>query len=223
MVETWAKLIEALAQLAWPALAGFAIWRLAPFLGRAIQGGPVKIKIGDNEVSIQQASNQISEQLNDVTQKLAAMWPRVMGDESAERVARGAIQSYPTSILWVDDRPENNAFYIEALRSNEIRVVEALSTEDALATLKADGSGFQAIISDMGRKEGVRYRATAGLELIRRVRETNAEIPILIFATREAVADYGDKVRELGGQGITDSIVELLRLLRMPQHIVTAA
>jgi hypothetical protein len=65
----------------------------------------------------------------------------------------------------------------------------------------------------MERKEGVTYRKTAGLDLIREIRDRGIDVPIYIYASRQAVQEHSDKIRELGGNGITASPLDLFGLV----------
>ena len=61
----------------------------------------------------------------------------------------------------MDDNPSNNALQISQLENRGYKVVTALSTNDAMATLGRERINL--IISDMGREEGGRYVSQAGL------------------------------------------------------------
>lgn len=63
-------------------------------------------------------------------------------------------EKWRNHILWVDDRPENNVYERQAFEAQGINFSLALSTYEALELLKTNK--FAAIISDMGRKEGLK-------------------------------------------------------------------
>jgi hypothetical protein len=71
----------------------------------------------------------------------------------------------PAAVLWVDDRPENNALFIDQLMTAGVRVDTARTTAEGLVL--ASGHDYGAVISDMGRQEDGSYRTTAGLDLAR--------------------------------------------------------
>ena len=75
-----------------------------------------------------------------------------------------------SSILWVDDRPENNVYERQALEALGIRFTISTSTEDALVKLRQ--RTFDVIISDMGRPPDLR----AGYTLLEAV-QTKGMIP----------------------------------------------
>jgi len=68
----------------------------------------------------------------------------------------------PAAVLWVDDRPDNNALFIDQLMTAGVRVDTVRTTAEGLAF--ASGRDYGAVISDMGRREDGSYRTTAGLE-----------------------------------------------------------
>lgn len=218
------QLLQALSTLLWPVIAAIALWLLVPALKEAIRTGNITVKVGDKEVTIQKASEQIATQLNDVTSKVAILWQKTMTEaETAALNVAPQDRGYPRSILWVDDTPENNAFYVEILRQNGIDVAQAVTTDEAVRQFDARRPPFEAVITDLGRREGGRRQPTAGLTLARQIRERNPQVPVLVFTTPDAVREFRDRVKEAGATGVTASGVELLRLLQMPGHVIAAA
>ena len=116
-------------------------------------------------------------------------------------------------ILWVDDEPRNNAFLVESLREQDIDVVTALSTTEAINIY--DPGRFDRIVSDMGRPENGRFNRTAGIDLIKDVRAVDEHVPIFIFTTTRSMNNYKDATLGAGGNGITSSATELLNMLRL--------
>ncbi len=107
------------------------------------------------------------------------------------------------SILWVDDRPVNNALAVRALRKFRLDVVEAISTEEALAVMAE--RRFDLVISDMGRGDNMR----AGYDLLARIRETDEAIPFLIFSGADK-PQHRQEALDRGAQLATNNIIELL-------------
>lgn len=119
----------------------------------------------------------------------------------------------PGSILWVDDNPQSNAYEIAKLQDDGWEVYTVKNTNTALSFLDAGSAPPTLIISDMGRREGLTYRRTAGLDLIRSVRGRGLQIPIYIYTSDKAVREHRREVLALGGNGITASPLELLALV----------
>lgn len=107
------------------------------------------------------------------------------------------------SILWVDDRPANNALAVRALRKFKLDVVERTSTDQAMAALAE--RRFDLVISDMGRGADMR----AGYDLLARIRETDDAIPFLIFSSSDK-AQHRQEALDRGAQLSTNSIIELI-------------
>jgi CheY-like chemotaxis protein len=117
------------------------------------------------------------------------------------------------SILWVDDNPKNNSFLVERLTNRGIQVTQVLSTSEALSLMKT--RSYDRVISDMGRQESSGYNSSAGLDLIKAMRDAGAETPIAFFCSRSAVSTYGREALQLGAKAITSSSTELLQALEI--------
>ena len=96
----------------------------------------------------------------------------VVSNLSLERVSTKAHKS----VLWVDDRPDNNILERRAMAAYNIDFVLALSTGEALAELRK--RQFDAIISDMGRGSDPQ----AGYNLLEALRGSGDHTPYLIYA-----------------------------------------
>lgn len=114
--------------------------------------------------------------------------------------------SQEKTILWVDDRPENNAYGRDYFEDKGIEVILALSTEQALDYL--ENNRVSVIISDMGRREGPRE----GYVLLDRLRAKGNTTPFIIFAgsrSREHILE----TQHHGGQGCTNDFAELFSMV----------
>ena len=110
------------------------------------------------------------------------------------------------TILWVDDRPENNIYERDALAIIGFNFEIALSTNEALRLLSK--KKYIAIISDMGRVEGPRE----GYVLLKEVRKTNKTIPFFIYAGSNLL-EHKVEAQEKGAQGSTNRATELIDLI----------
>ena len=115
-------------------------------------------------------------------------------------------KKWRNKILWVDDRPENNAYERQAFESQGIQVSLALSTDEALENLKSNK--YAAIISDMGRKEGPQE----GYVLLEKLRTNGNDTPFFIYAGSNA-PEHKKMARERGAQGSTNRAQELFQLV----------
>jgi len=133
--------------------------------------------------------------------------------EQAHNVAQGARAAFvqplaarSASLLWVDDRPQNNAYERKAFEGVGISCILALSTNEALSLLSR--TAFSAIISDMGRVEGPRE----GYVLLDAVRARGIKTPFFIYAG-SAAAEHKAEAIQHGAQGSTNDPQELFQLV----------
>lgn len=126
--------------------------------------------------------------------------------EAVQRASVAPSQRYDKSILWVDDRPTNNAYTQRAFESVGVLVSFALSTQEAL--VKLEKRLFDVIISDMGRKEGPRE----GYVLLDQLRSNGNKIPIFIHASSSSL-EHKAETAQHGGQGCTNNPSELFRMV----------
>jgi CheY-like chemotaxis protein len=207
--------LDALVALAWPILIGVVVWRLLPTVRKILDQRGFTIKAGSTEITVQQASDQLVDRLEDLREQVSALKLQVAGIKGV-----GGAQSSPIAagvpklhrILWVDDYPENNAYEVEALQRKGVRVQLARSTADALREVRSADPPYDAIITDMGRREGGEEHPQAGLELIAQLRAQGVQSPVYVYASAPAV---GRARQQLEDQGVpaTASATELLEML----------
>jgi CheY-like chemotaxis protein len=113
---------------------------------------------------------------------------------------------WTNQILWVDDRPENNVYERQAFEAVGLRFTLSLNTADALNQLLRQT--FDAVISDMGRKEGPRE----GYVLLDSMRARGDQTPLFFYASSRA-PEHIRETREHGGQGCTNDASELFRMV----------
>jgi CheY-like chemotaxis protein len=130
-------------------------------------------------------------------------------DAGAAGATEGMARRAPFSILWVDDRPQNNAFLIDRFQSEGIRIRPAATTAEALAALATDR--FDLVVSDLERVENGVVRSAAGLELLE-ARPGDAP-PVAIFAGAGAIAEAG-RLKAAGARWVTASGVDLIHAVQ---------
>lgn len=110
------------------------------------------------------------------------------------------------SILWVDDRPDNNIFERKAMEAYNIKFDLAESTGEALA--KINKSRCDAIISDMGRPPDPR----TGYTLLQTLRAGGNLLPYYIYAgSRDP--EHVKEALSRGAQGTTNMSAELIKMV----------
>ncbi|MDQ3282159.1 MAG: TIR domain-containing protein [Acidobacteriota bacterium] len=128
------------------------------------------------------------------------------GIRATERIGDESSENWRRQVLWVDDRPDNNAYERKALEALGLQFTLALSTADALNILAE--RRFGAIISDMGRKEGPRE----GYVLLEALRETDTTTPFFIYAGSRALSHRREAAAR-GAQGTTNTPEELFDMV----------
>lgn len=211
------SLIQALAVAAWPLIVFYVIWTYRKQVAEVIESAKNRrftIKVGGQELSMEEANQQQQKLIEDLQQQLNELKKQTEGSAIApanilnKESARGPETN---SILWVDDNPRNNSYFIDFLQKRGYRVDLASGTNDALRM--AAQSPYRLILSDMGRDEGGSYNREAGLDLLAGLKQQAAEVPFVIFCSQQAAQRYRDRARELGARAITSSGTELRAIL----------
>ena len=130
--------------------------------------------------------------------------------ESAAAAAPEQQQPPPREVLWVDDQPSGNAWEIDQLQQQNIRVTTKLSTEEALAELSANPGRYGVVITDMGRYGDRR----AGYTLLKAMRDHGIQTPVVIYAGPGAgSAERNAEARDRGAMGSTESPIRLFEMV----------
>lgn len=213
-MDALSKLISSLATLAWPLVIGVLLYKLQDPIRTLIEsarGRKFTIKVAGNELTMDEASEQLGAAVGDLQLKVAALEKRLSegglpGPASASILG----EAVPTSnkrILWVDDNPKNNSFLVSALQERGARVDIALSTDAGLSMFRKQR--YDMVLSDMGRPEGER----AGLDLTRRIKEIRPEVPVYIYCGAWAATNLHQDALDAGVATITASSTTLLSAL----------
>jgi len=178
-----------------------------------------KIKNNDNKVKVSELTVEELERLIKGSKNLATENAKSQGRQIQEgdvadvanRIvnAKSLFDTQPVNnntILWVDDRPDNNIYEREAMELIGFKFDLALSTKQALALLAKNK--YVAIISDMGRNEGPRE----GYVLLKEVRKISKTIPFFIYAGSNLI-EHKVEAQEKGAQGSTNRATELIDLI----------
>lgn len=225
-----AQTISSVASLLWPLIIILILVVFRRPLMRIVRSAEYRewtLEVGGQKLSMKQLSEQqngmiadLQMQLGELRQSIGSagqvrtkeLIPASRQDERPRRpdseptntsVARGRVDARAHSVLWVDDHPENNALLLDELQRNGVRVDLARSTQDGLALLAERRYGL--IISDMGRFEDGHEVSDAGIRLVKAVRERDADIPFLIYASASANRRYGQQALDAGATVMTSS------------------
>ena len=123
------------------------------------------------------------------------------------RVTAGSRYRSPIAektVLWVDDRPDNNIAERDAMQRYGLRFTLCESTEEAL--LQLTDTKFDAVISDMGRPPD----QEAGYTLLKSIRSAGNPVPYFIYAG-SASPEHVAEALNRGAQGSTNSSTTLIQ------------
>lgn len=204
-MESFAHLLSALASLAWPVIFAAVLFKFFEPLKKLIEsarGRKFTVKVGGNELTMEEFSEQQQLSVSDIQSKLAELEKR---DKSLSLVSTPTRSS--KHILWVDDRPKNNSFLVASLEERGAQIDIALSTKEGIERLKAHQ--YDIVISDMGRPEGEK----AGIDLAKKIRVINSSIPFIIFCGSWAARNLKEESLKAGVTSITSSATTLLSVL----------
>lgn len=212
-VDDVVKIIDVLAKLVaafvWPALLAFVLIRFGPALKVFFESlGELSIKGPGFEASAKRA--EAAAALVAAGAKSELGQPSSIGLDAREAVdiVQDAVtprllrKAARATVLWVDDRPENNTYERQSLEALGVRFVLAASTDEALAKLR--NSTFNAIISDMGRPSDPR----AGYTLLDQLRQSGNHTPFVIYASSNS-PEHKAEARQHGALGYTNRASEL--------------
>jgi CheY-like chemotaxis protein len=223
MMESATKLIEAISTWLWPAIfLTFLMVFRAPLkeVIASARSRRFSVEIAGQKLSMEEVSEQQRNLIADLQAQIAEirkaidappqddMQPEADIQNEAVAAARPPLLS---SVLWVDDTPKNNSFFVEELQKLSVRVDLAETTSDGLALFRAGHYG--AVISDIGHLLAPR----AGLDLLQAVREIDRQVPFFIFCSARGARIHREEALRLGVTGITSSPTELYAMLNLDQ------
>jgi CheY-like chemotaxis protein len=217
--ETVVAILGAIGALALPVMAIVVVVKVWPILREVFETRKFTLKIGGFELSAQEATDQIRKQIEELQSQVAQLKEagRVSAIvregansdiETPEEIRSVAPVAQPGALLWVDDKPSNNAFLIADFQDQGIRIDQAVSTTDALQKLSAQSAAYQVIISDLGRIENERFVPDAGGQLAKEVRAMGLSTPLIIFSSARAVQDR-ERLIKAGATDVTNNSTRL--------------
>jgi len=205
-----AKLISAIASLAWPVVLAILLFKLFGPI-RALVDSALRrkfsIKVAGNELTMEEVSEQQRVIVNDLQSKVADLERRLNTVSSAAPAQLRTPEQSAKRVLWVDDTPRNNSLLAASIEERGARVDIALSTDDAMTKFKRQP--YDIVLSDMGRPEGEK----AGIELTKRIKSLSPTTPVFIFCGSWAARNLRDEALNAGATQITSSATTLLSAL----------
>ncbi|WP_339860993.1 response regulator [Thalassospira alkalitolerans] len=247
--------IRAIAEILWPVIVLVLLILLFPTLQAILKSRGFSVKIGNMEVTVQEASERMLKQVEDLQHHVMDLQniihnqekpkadrsrllnmpdipvvPDVIGKLSSE-LGPDNVRNFgspeagvaPTSssarkvprqktLLWVDDNPKNNAIEVANLQDDGWEIIFARSTDEAIKTVSKKSVSPALIISDMGRRENMSWRKTAGLDLMRELQSRGADVPVIVYSSPATAKRLQEDVEKEGGE-ITGSPLELFNMV----------
>jgi len=216
-MDDFVKLIQALAEVAWPAILFYVIWAFREQVASLIESAKNRkftIEVGGQKLTMEDVSQQQQTFITDLQKQLLELRNKVEGFGIAPEATLAEVTPSgqgDNSILWVDDNPKNNSYFIELLQSRGYRVDLAKATGEGLKM--ADRKDYKIILSDMGRTEDGHYNGDAGIELLEELKKRNSPSPFVVFCSTQGVRRFREQVKSLGGKAITSSSTELRAII----------
>jgi CheY-like chemotaxis protein len=215
------ELIKALATAAWPAIVFYVIFSYRHQVAGLIESAKNRkftIEVGGQKLSMEEANQQQQNFIADLQKQLIELRKKVEGFEVFPEVESlkvispsHAVEVPSNAVLWADDNPKNNSYFIELLQSRGYRVDLAVNTSDALSKLSK--VNYRLILSDMGRVEGGQYIENAGIKLLEEIRKRNMEIPCIFYCSSHKVSQFQEEVKALRRNALTSSPTKLRAIL----------
>ncbi|MBD2234455.1 response regulator [Phormidium tenue] len=220
-VDDIVKLFDAITKLLnvliWPAIILFILVRFGQDLREFFSSlGELSLKGAGFEASLKKKQAEVVAALSaaaaskpdeDKTRESVAKEAMIAADIVADFVTPRAIRRASRStVLWVDDNPNNNVYARQALEALGVSFVLAMSTDEALK--KISRQRFDAIISDMGRPPDSR----AGYTLLDKLRSSGDQTPFIIYASSRDPEHVAESRRH-GAIGCTNNANELFEMV----------
>jgi CheY-like chemotaxis protein len=220
-VDDIVKLFDAITKLLnvliWPGILLFILIRFGRDLRELFSSlGELSLKGAGFEASLKRKQAEVAAALSaaaaskpdgDKTRESVAKEAMIAADVVAEVVTPRAIRRASRStVLWVDDNPNNTSYERQALEALGVSFVLAISTDEALK--KISRQRFDAIISDMGRPPDSR----AGYTLLDKLRSSGDQTPFIIYASSRDPEHIAESRRH-GAIGCTNNANELFEMV----------
>lgn len=216
-VDDFVRLVDAITKLlgvlAWPILIAYVLVKFAPAMSDFfVSLGEFSFKGAGFEATAKRKQTEAAAALAaaaaihpdaDITTEGLSRSAREAAEVVAEAVTpRTLRKAGRATVLWVDDRPENNVYERQSLEALGVTFVLSKSTDEALEARKS--RRFDAIISDMGRPPDAR----AGYTLLNLLRADGDQTPYIIYAGSNT-PEHKAEARRSGALGCTNRASEL--------------
>ena len=223
-MESFGKLCEGLASLAWPLILFYILYYFREQL-KGVFTTLKQLEIGSAKLTFGEATEQLNKEIGDLRNEFLAYKNGIHNADKVCSTLSGSSSVQENlleidklrckqveSILWVDDNPNNNAFLVQELNASGVSVKIATSTVDGFK--KFLNRRFDVVVSDMGRLEGVVYNHNAGIDLVKEIRNVDKDIPFVIYCSRRAELAKGEAAIEAGANLVVSSSTRLMGFIQ---------
>lgn len=216
-----AEILNAIASILWPVIVIIVIFVLVvkfkPAISAIIESAKSRkftLKVGGQELTMEEASEQQRTVIADIQSQLLELKNKTQDNTkftSPSTSIKIRSSGKKPSILWVDDNPKNNSYYVQQLSDMGFTVDLAMSTSEGIKRFKQ--GEYELVISDMGREENRSFIDTAGFVLLKEIHTIDPNIPFIIFTTFKIAKMYTSSAREQGATLITSSWLDVFGVL----------
>lgn len=221
-IDAVVKLLDAITKLLnvliWPGILLFILIKYGSSLGHffsnllefSFKGAGIEASLKLQRKQVEAAAAigaAVSHKDRQVEPKIREKEAKNIGDIIVKSITPNILKrAEKSTILWVDDHPNNNISERQSLQTLGINFVLAKSTKEALEELKKQD--FDVIISDMGRPPDPR----AGYTLLDQLRYDRNQTPFIIYATSRKPEHIAES-RRRGAIGCTNRPDELFDMV----------
>lgn len=218
------------------ALAGILVFRRAiGRVLRTAERRELEFEVGGQRLTMHELNDQQNDMIQDLQRQLSLLSQQLEQRQDQLSVPAGAMPpvdsgpepvlpdlteadvllsqvqaptgSEPFAVLWVAERPEQNALLVKPLRDNGVRVTMATTTGAALAEVQQ--RPYRLIVSDMSRPEDGITQPDAGVILVRELRDLGVDTPVVLFSGQRGHTLYGTQALQAGAFACTTSAYEM--------------
>jgi CheY-like chemotaxis protein len=218
LISAVSAIITALATLIWPAIVILLIFFYRSSVGKLIESAEKRewaMEVGGQKISMKELTTQQTALITDLQKQLNELQTRVemlSGPAiAAEAQPAPPEAAKPFAVLWVDDKPSNNAIFLEQLKNAGVKTDLALSTTEGMNLFNQNR--YRLVISDMGRTEDGVYRPEAGIEMTKQIRTLDSEIPVIIYSSSQAARRFKSSAETAGVTEVTSSPSRVAKIL----------
>ncbi len=169
------------------------------------------------ELNVQNMADQLSEQIHELQKKAFELQCQIEDNTNVKRDSSKPLNGLIKKkwrVLWVTGKHENHAFEIDYLEKDNVEVIRAHSTNEAMEILNVQADIIDVIVTGVSRKENEVNNPQAGLELLKKVKNGGFKTPVFVMCSEKSIKEYYQKLKDEGAIEATSSSLDLLGFLK---------